>query len=63
MSCHREADAVAPTAGTQRLPAPSLWTAIAGLSLGGVAAGVARLLQRVALVYPALIGLVEGEGP
>lgn len=29
----------------QRLSAPSLWTAIAGLTLGGVATGVARFFQ------------------
>lgn len=45
MSAHRGSDAAAPAADRQRLAAGSLWTAIAGLTLGGVATGVARFFQ------------------
>jgi alpha-beta hydrolase superfamily lysophospholipase len=45
MSVHPEADVAAPAAGMRRLSASALWTAIAGLTLGGAATGVARFFQ------------------
>lgn len=45
MALRRGSDIAVPAAGFQRISAFAVWTVIAGLILGGVATGVARLFQ------------------